>query len=458
MDIEELTTKYFAFEKTLDLFDRKISDVFFWDILRLPLYNEIASKVGVNKIKKPAKAKKFSLSYYFSLITRSPFLVKRRQYLFFGPGADRRVIREDGIAVDIYCDSLIGYLGQDKCNLIEGVGNKSELALNRPTRNVRYSNVFNMLEIIFSKMLGSVNISNKDFEFLEEIESNVKSVFGVQVDVKARLMSLLKVHTIRVKIFLFYLRFAKPEVIFLVCSYGKEDFICAAQKIGIPTVEIQHGNISSFHLAYHYPLSKKKHLFPKYFLSMGRYWHEAVRLPINESNIFTLGYPHLTEKHLSKKKMKTFAFLSQWTIGRELSLFAMRFSKLCPRDYRIVYKLHPGENQNWQVEYPWLKQQNIEVVTSDGSDLHNILSTAEFQVGVYSTAIYEGLYLGCKTVLVNLPGIENMNDLLRVKSVRLVSEPSEITLESIKSELVDPEYFFANEWKPNLRTFMRSIL
>lgn len=45
-------------------------------------------------------------------------------------------------------------------------------------------------------------------------------------------------------------------------------------------------------------------------------------------------------------------------------------------------------------------------------DLYALLSDSKYVIGVYSTAIYEAIELGVKPILVNLSGIEYMEDLL----------------------------------------------
>jgi len=64
-----------------------------------------------------------------------------------------------------------------------------------------------------------------------------------------------------------------------------------------------------------------------------------------------------------------------------------------------------------------LAKDNVELVDDD---LYKLLSSSEYQVGVYSTAIYEGLLFGLKTILCNTMFVEYMEELIMLDKVFLV--------------------------------------
>jgi hypothetical protein len=141
--------------------------------------------------------------------------------------------------------------------------------------------------------------------------------------------------------------------------------------------------------------------------------------PIDQIKV--TGYPFLVSqmeelKNTPKKKYQIL-FLSQGTIGNELS--AYQLASIMP-GYEIVYKLHPGEYGSWQNYQHLIKAKGLEnfrVEEGDSSPLHYLLAESEFQVGVSSFAIFEGLAYNCKTILVDLPGIEHMEYLLTKQHV-----------------------------------------
>jgi hypothetical protein len=246
----------------------------------------------------------------------------------------------------------------------------------------------------------------------------------------------------------------QPKIIFVVVSYGKETLIHAAKALKIPVVELQHGIISKYHMGYSFPHRQIKHTFPDYFFSFGKYWAQEIQFPIKKEKIYNIGYPYLEEslKRYDKKKSDTFVFISQWSIGENLSRFAVQFRKNTPNNIKIIYKLHPGEFDRWRKAYPWLIGSDIEVLDSDIPTLYAILAKSKWQAGVYSTAIYEGLAFGCQTYLVNLPGVETMDKLIRSGYATLIKTPEEINLTYHKNNSLELDYFYKSNSIYNFRT------
>ena len=53
------------------------------------------------------------------------------------------------------------------------------------------------------------------------------------------------------------------------------------------------------------------------------------------------------------------------------------------------------------------ERYNIKVVTN--IDLYEYLAKSEYQAGVFSTSLYEGIEFNCKTILLDVPGVEYMD-------------------------------------------------
>jgi len=89
---------------------------------------------------------------------------------------------------------------------------------------------------------------------------------------------------------------------------------------------------------------------------------------------------------------------------------------------RIMYKLHPGEFDRWE-NYPALRElnamENINIIKNEIS-LYQLFATSGTQVGVFTTALYEGVEFGCKTILLDLPGIEYMKTFADIYSPEII--------------------------------------
>ena len=213
-----------------------------------------------------------------------------------------------------------------------------------------------------------------------------------------------------------FLRF-NINKLYVVVSYGRASSIDAARSLGIEVVELQHGIISPHHPGYGVS-SKGLELtyFPDKFYAWSDFWksvYDELCLPVEVVNH---GFPFLydgIDKYLNMPKdPNKIVVISQGTIGKDLASFIFQ-NQFALKNYQIKYKLHPGEYAVWKEYSDLLKLnelKNVEVIKA--CDLYALLSDSKYVIGVYSTAIYEAIELGVKPILVNLSGIEYMEDLL----------------------------------------------
>jgi hypothetical protein len=148
-----------------------------------------------------------------------------------------------------------------------------------------------------------------------------------------------------------------------------------------------------------------------------KYWKDKIQLPIDNDNVVCYGNKFFDQQKSKygeiEKKKGQIVVISQGVIGGRLSSLILEHAgKLS--SHKIVYKLHPGEYDRWR-DYESLvvlsKMENVEIATE--CDLYRVFAQSEYQIGVFSTAIYEGMAFGVKTVLAQLPGIEYMEDMLK---------------------------------------------
>lgn len=218
------------------------------------------------------------------------------------------------------------------------------------------------------------------------------------------------------------LRQVAPRLIVEVVYYNKRCMVLneLAKELGIPTVELQHGTMHRDHAAYQFPedcggISQ----FPDYVFVFSRYWKNCVSLPIPQENVKVTGYPYFerqtrkyTDGGLRQKPPANILFVSQGTVGQELSRLASQLCELLDDSrYHIIYKLHPDEYSGWKSRTPWLIKNNIEVIDSPQDTIYDWFSRCTVQVGVYSTAIYEGLGFGLTTFIYNTGHADTMNEL-----------------------------------------------
>lgn len=200
-----------------------------------------------------------------------------------------------------------------------------------------------------------------------------------------------------------------PRIILEVVGYNIDCMIIneLAAERRIPTVELQHGVTGAAHIAYNYYPDTKVEQFPQYFFAFSKFWIDTARYPLAPGNLREIGFPHLDEKarEVKRKVSKGFPrqilFISQPKIGEMLSDIAVDLNELIDaKQYKIVFKLHPGEYERWKERYPRLSASGIEVIDNSRVDLYELFAASVYQIGGYgSTATFEGLVFDLKTYI-----------------------------------------------------------
>src|SRR5699024_72095 len=97
----------------------------------------------------------------------------------------------------------------------------------------------------------------------------------------------------------------RPKAIVEVVSYDINKFAMnqAAFELDIPTIELQHGTMRPYHIAYNFNEKLRLETFPQYILTFGKYWNDSTRLPIDSSRVRAVGWPFFEKKISEFKSM-----------------------------------------------------------------------------------------------------------------------------------------------------------
>ena len=129
--------------------------------------------------------------------------------------------------------------------------------------------------------------------------------------------------------------------------------------------------------------------------------------------------------------------LSQAALGQKIMQETLKYMDSFS-GYQILYKLHPEEYQMYKSysDYKTLSlHKNIQFI--EECNLYEMMAKSEVQIGVFSTALYEGLGLSCNTFLYNLNGMEYMQDLIDSEYATVLSEGIDISLKEFKNNSVN---------------------
>ncbi|MCF8095434.1 MAG: hypothetical protein K9J79_08770 [Desulfobacteraceae bacterium] len=469
MELKKIVETIFQIEEDLDLFNKKIDGIYFWELVRFKVVSQIAQETGVygqphTKFDFNSESvSKYIFNAVKNIFCKNPFFSPNTEILFLGH--PRRKLMDDGFWWDIYCDPVIESLTKTyNCLLLEKPFLNTHLSPPK-THNIRYLDLALFLSAVLRKSkLLRVSWNENDKKTLDETEQYICDELGSAIALKKIVYSSLLTNKSTLPIYSSLLKKIRPRVVIILVSYGKEIFIQACKNLNIPTVELQHGTISRYHTAYSFPGSKSfKPSFPDYFFAFGEYWKKSVDFPIPQEKNYSVGYPFFemeTAKYNHEPKKNQIIFISQGTIGDKMSRFAVELKARQDFAMDIVYKLHPGEYARWKKEYPWLVDSGIKVIDDDSEPLYRLLAQSKALVGVSSTVVYEGLGMGLRTFLMDLPGIEYMDDLIDSQAATLVFSVDELIqkLHQHPEGDVKTDHFFKPNALENIKNALDEIV
>jgi hypothetical protein len=421
-------------EREYGLLDFEVDGVKVWQYMRMPVYYYIAERIGVflaPHVQKSGRLSKVTKAcrYLAGALFHNPFFRRGQveQVVIEHP----RSVRLAGDEVDIYSHFYvrdlqrlgISYLRLDRADL----GSSHRKAYDTARS---FIDIFPVL-VKLAGLFRRTRLTEEQRGTLRAVSERLSRELGVSLDLEALLRPAVLKFRVNYRLYLALFRRLKPKRLVVVVSYAYGDAIRAAKDLGIEVLEIQHGTFSRYHLGYSYPDREvAPDYFPDIFLAWGSFWRDMGVLPLPPSAIQVAGFPYfhgLKNRHAQvEKNARRVVVLSQGALGAKIAeqVYALREVL---SDFEIVYKLHPGEFARWQEYEPLRKlaeKPNVRIAKED--NLYELLAGAGYQIGVFSTAVYEGIGFGCQTLLLDLPGVEYMADLVDQGLATLVRDPDEL--------------------------------
>ncbi|QIO24138.1 hypothetical protein [Haloarcula sp. JP-L23] len=433
-------------EEDIGLFDLRVDDTLVWERLRFPVHQQIRNSLvhadssgGTDYAGTPLAARLGRVGT--ALTRRNPFLTSPRDTLVWGH--NRRKFREDGQYWDIYCDPLYDRLDTSYLHL----ENPHKGTHYRPakTDQLRYMDGLHTASSLYERVShADVSLSRSQRRLCRRATERFAAAFAVDIDIERRVRTAVAERRATKPFYGALLDWHNPSLVVVVVSYGKETFVEACKERDIPVAELQHGVVTPFHYGYSYPGSRTKATFPDLFLTFGEFWADSVEFP-TDTTVEPVGYPFLEQgvkRTADTDRRNRVVFVSQCSIGASLSEVAVAFDDLT--DMEVVYKLHPEEYTVWRDNYPWLQSSSVDVIADDGPTLYDLFATSQAQVGVYSTALFEGVRFGLATYVLTEPGMEYVRSLLDAGAATAVDSVEELAAAVAEGTHggIDVPYFF----------------
>jgi len=422
---------FLTIEREETLFDKSNEGIYYWELVRYQLYSKLLSSLGLQSVNETGSRNYFdwiSYSLLQSITGKSPSRAKKNSLLFFG---HPRKKKENDLFVDIYTDPFIHFLSDNyEYSVLEGPlrpGFHCEPAYNYDVLYIDYL----LLRARTAAKLERKTLSQETIRVCTQVQSQLEMKTGIQLNILSYIAASLARYQHEFTAFKKLFLKTSPKAVFIVVSTDKEALIAAARSLSIPTIELQHGSPAKGKLNYDYPNNILKDTFPDYFFSFGEYWTRSVNFPISEDRIIPVGFPYMELKkdkyrETLEKKLDQIVFISQPTVFKDLATLALNVAEKANNKYKIIYKMHPLEYDHFPELYNKLLHSGIHVYRDVKVDLYSLLAESKWQVGVYSTALYEGIAFSCITYILNTAGAEHMKPVIDNQQAFLINDADEL--------------------------------
>ncbi len=231
----------------------------------------------------------------------------------------------------------------------------------------------------------------------------------------------------------------KPKIIYSVASYSYlGDMISAAKVLGIKTIELQHGVISKYHMGYSFPTDQNLLYYSDVFYSWGNFWNKSVANAFGEvqNNGFQY-FRDMSKIYSNAAKENKILIISQAALGGKIMNETLKLINKFS-EFQILYKLHPEEYDMYKKYPSYSKLASYKnLIFLEECNLYDIMSKSKIQIGVFSTALYEGIGLSCNTFLYNLNGVEYMQDLIDSEYAKVLTVGIDISLKEFNKNSVN---------------------
>ncbi|TCO47474.1 hypothetical protein EV646_10523 [Kribbella antiqua] len=373
------------------------------------VFHELTKRAGIHGTSHPVRRSPYDKirlvgRHVTGLATRNPFLGTYDAMVVPHP-------RKPG-GVEIYTEELRRALGPSALILDSGI-NGTPLP---GSKNLDF----------FTSAAGALHPRSVDDRGVAEA---LRELTGVSVPIGALLAREVPKHLRLRALYRALLRRHRIKTVYVVVAYFHQHIVGAARDLGIRVVELQHGAISPFHLGYSYPGRPVVADQPDELWCFGSYWTDVAELPAGMSTS-VIGAPYLPA--VGQKDPNRVVFLSQGTVGSELLHVAQAVAKENP-GLEVLFRLHPSEHAS-----DYTPPAGVQLSTS-GSTL-DLLASATYQVGVSTTALFEGMSLGCRTAVANLPGHEYLDRAISQGHALLMTDPTQLTTAPL---CPTPEVYYA---------------
>lgn len=450
---EQIREIIIQFEKKYPVNEWQIDGLLIWPYLRMKLFFNLRSEFEYNK-KKPKNIvlkneNRNSILSYLKKIARSilklstriwytlkfRFLLRKKlstlpkkDFIFLGANSHR--INFKGYRFNRYFDTYIEENNLENNYFYYEYDNPIEGDLFKPENIIRFNDLIYQLKKTYYPK-HSLKEAKSYNEFLNDLENNnFTSNFSSQFDIK-RISNDINFIIRLSKIFEKFLIHTQAKKVHVLCYYSSNvfAFILAANRLGIETIEMQHGAQTNTHLAYG---SWTKVPSNSYSLLPKTFWHwdedssatvKSWSKDIDGLKSIVVGNPWLNYWMNTKENYDYTNFIlytlqpKPYGVDR---LFSESMIKLIKNsNFKWFIRLHPRQDNKQEIIECLYKNKLFEVVEIEkatNDPLPLLLKNCRLHISNSSGTTIEAEIFNKKTILIDEIGEIYYQDIINRKN------------------------------------------
>jgi len=420
------------FERRRDAFGVTVEGISLWRILRFEI-SFIMQQLGLPR---KSASRRELIASMFTLISQMASAPRGIEYLGATMNSALRIFDERGWR-DVYFDAVIDRIaGGAKMLYADARGFRNNV------RHAYRKPVFNDTAIVvLSAILGRLFPVRGDEAAFRLLAEWIAGDLSLADFTAARVRQKFSVLKWRAWLYRLVFRRLRPRCL-LVPNSGQFALFVAANSLGIPFVEMQHGIFSESH-ADNLPASALDHdrralLMPDLLTVYGDYWAHQLRDSAlgRIGRIRPVGAPFVdSSRALRQSRFRAdparpvLTLTSQGGVSAERAVqFVEAFLKIYSGPLQLNVRLHPGyEGSSSPFDGRFFNDDRVVLWRGSAKpDTYEMIALSDLHLSIYSACHFEALGIGTPTAILALPGYELVLDLASRGDAILVDSPERL--------------------------------
>lgn len=412
----------------------QVNGVSFWPMMRMAMFWQFVKLRTVPTQEKRANISNSKWNYLGRLFLAPLVWLKllylrlaRRRLLVLFAGHKSQHVDINGKGINRFYYAFINH--HDEKSEEYGYLDTSLMTIGIGSINIDIKSLM-LAQVLRIKYLEPLKYQNATLEVIDDICKYIADELSIDATtIKMGVLNNMDSITAYACVFETILKILKPKRVCGISYYGIEisGLFIAANKLKIPTVDIQHGGQGPQHLAYSNFTKVPKwgyQLLPKYFWVWDQQSKEQLNQWIGSQSFHKVilgGQPWLSAQLVSQQ--------TSWEGLRKPSiLFTMQFNELSDFDLSLIkttkekfhwyLKPHPTwENNIVELQNEIKNEGLLDTVTllSAQASLVTSIDNADIHVSKFSGSIIEASLLGTYSIIIDPIGIASYKDLIESK-------------------------------------------